>query len=617
MEFQPTNPSPLIEDHGPVQVRDRFSSRFAFFVAAIGSAIGFGNVWRFPSLVYEFGGGAFFLPYLLALFLFGIPLLVLEVAQGQHYEAGAYYSMLLAWTLNAFFQSFGEGNFWAQEQVTGTEAKQYFYENIIGTSTLGDDLLPTRVDAKNSFYSLLTWTLIYFSVAYGMEWTSRITNFTVGLPIVLLFVFLGRSVTLEGSGDGIYEYIGDSNWSVLTEKPAVWSRAVSQIFFSLGVTFGVMTAYGSHCKKNEPAFMNSCTVAITNSFIAGFAVFATLGHLALLEGHDSVSDLEYSSFGLVFGSWPVALGTMPGGEHWIRAFFVMLFFLGIDSAFAHVECVLTVLSDTKIEHFDKRWASALVSFGTFLLSLIYATDAGLIFLDTVDYYINFVMIFIGFLKCFVAGWIYKIEGQIESLGANIVFAYMTTTFVSLLLACVCWFGLGELALGFAGLVLFYTIGMLFVFNLMRERKGANPDLKWKDMCYDLYMKNVMDLRSDLSRSAGYLPVIWAVLIKHVIPPVLLVLFFLGADATTSDADGNEVKVFGRYGGYPTQPYQVLGVLTVVFVSFLFGSSLVFPQWYDVLQKSDGSNAIDPTPANAVEMKSTKANNDVEDEPAII
>ena len=119
---------------------------------------------------------------------------------------------------------FFSDNFWAQDQVTGSEAKEYFYNNIIGMSTLGDNLLPTRLVGKNVFYSLLTWTIIYFGVAYGLEWTGRVTYFTMGFPVVILFVFLGRAITLEGSGDGLEEYIGDSNWGVLTNRPEVWSK---------------------------------------------------------------------------------------------------------------------------------------------------------------------------------------------------------------------------------------------------------------------------------------------------------------------------------------------------------------------------------------------------------
>lgn len=637
MDSPAVSPTPLqktnetsVETKG--EGRERFSSRLAFYFSAVGSAVGFGNVWRFPSLVFEYGGGAFFIPYLLALFLVGIPLLVLEISLGQHFQLGdvgcfgkiherlrgvglasiacgymlvTYYSMLLAWTFNAFFASFRADNFWDQDEVSGTEAKEYFYQTIIGMDTLGDDLKPTRLVGMNVFYSLLTWVVIYFSVAYGLEATGKVTYVTMGFPLVILFVFLGRSLTLEGSGNGINEYIGESNWGIFSDHPEIWSRAVSQIFFSLGTTFGIMTAYGSHCKRNEPAFLNSCVVALSNSmfsFISGFAVFATLGHLAYLEGLDSVADLEYSSFGLVFGSWPVALGTLPGGQHWIRLFFIMLFMLGIDSAFSFMEAFLTVLHDTKLFHnVDRKRASLVLTACAFLLSTLYATDAGLIFLDSVDYYINFVIIFVGFVKCVAAGWVYKIETQIECLGPKIVFVYITTTFGSVLLACAMWFGVGNAAAGFFGLVISYAMGIAYVGYLMSKKKQEDQTLTWSDMLFDLTMGNVMKLREDLVSSVGHIPVAWAFLIRHFIPQVLLILFFLGADATTIDEEGNEVKVFGSYGGYATT-YQVLGILTVVFAGFLVVSSLVFPNLYEALETVDETEkSIDKNNIDEIEM----------------
>jgi solute carrier family 6 GABA transporter-like protein 1 len=134
--------------------------------------------------------------------------------------------MLLAWVCNAFFDSFGSNNFWAQPQVTGSEAKDYFFNEIIGMGTLGPDLRPTRLVGKNVGYSFLTWAVIYLCIAFGIKWTGRITYFTMGLPVVLLFVFLGRALSLPGSQDGVEAYIHDSNWEVLSQRPEVWSKAV-------------------------------------------------------------------------------------------------------------------------------------------------------------------------------------------------------------------------------------------------------------------------------------------------------------------------------------------------------------------------------------------------------
>ena len=179
----------------------------------------------------------FFVPYLMALFLIGLPLLILEISLGQYYQTGdigvfgsfnrrlrgigltsvvcsfivvTYYSMLIAWVINAFFDSFGPNDPWATDGTTGEEAVGYFYSTVIGMDTLGDDLRPTRIVGKNVGYSFLTWLLIWLCLAFGTKWTGRITYFTMGLPIVLLFVFLGKAVSLPGASDGINAYIGTS-----------------------------------------------------------------------------------------------------------------------------------------------------------------------------------------------------------------------------------------------------------------------------------------------------------------------------------------------------------------------------------------------------------------------
>ena len=106
---------------------------------------------------------------------------------------------------------------------------------IIGMESLGEDQMATRMVWKNAGYSLLSWLVIYLCVAFGLKATGRITYFTMGLPVILLFVFLGRAVSLPGAQLGTQEYIKDTNWDVLSDG-VVWSKAVSQIFFSLSIT---------------------------------------------------------------------------------------------------------------------------------------------------------------------------------------------------------------------------------------------------------------------------------------------------------------------------------------------------------------------------------------------
>jgi SNF family Na+-dependent transporter len=258
-----------------------------------------------------------------------------------------------------------------------------------------------------------------------------------------LFVFLGRAVSLEGSELGVEEYIGKWEMSSLKTMPDAWSTAVSQIFFSIGVTFGIMTAFGSYNEANEPAARHSMVIACSNSmfsFISGFAVFAAMGHLSIQTG-TPVADLDFAGFSLVFGTWPVVMSTLPGGVHWVRLLFFDLFLLGIDSGFGLLEGSLTAAADTVyLSKYSKAQLAGGMSIMGFLCSLLYCTDAGLNFLDVVDFYINFVMLLVGFFEAFAAGWIFGLDEQIKSCGFEAVACYFAANFISVLVACAVWFG---------------------------------------------------------------------------------------------------------------------------------------------------------------------------------
>lgn len=371
--------------------------------------------------------------------------------------------------------------------------------------------------------------------------------------------------------------------SVLTEQPDVWSAAVSQIFFSLSVAMGTMTAYGSGCPRGEPATLNSTVVGISNcmfSFISGFAVFASLGHLAYVADVD-VSELDYSGFSLVMGTWPVIFGTLPGGDHWVRLLFFDLFLLGIDSAFSILEAPITVLKDWIHLESTAKWKIVLgCSLSGFFLSWIYATDAGLLFLDTIDYYINFVLLLIGLFETFAAGWVFGLEEQIALLGPTIVFLYMFTNFGSVILACGLWFGLNNdnaVWGGFVGLIGSYLVGMAIVLYLLKKKRDANPGKwTWKKILYEISFRNVMTLKKELSTVVGYVSTAWAVGMRQLIPHLLLIAFINLAAA--DNADGK--SLFGHYSGYPMWPYQVLGILCVVFVAMLFLIGLASPHVYE-------------------------------------
>ena len=406
-------------------LRDRWPSRTAFIYAAIGSAVGLGNIWRFPFLAEKFGGGAFLIPFLIALFVAGIPLLILEFALGQKIQKGAvdslaaikkklsglgwwalftafivisYYVVIMAWSLIYLFASFGTQ--WSENPET------YFFSNVLQLSESVDSIgaiVPAIFIAL-----LINWIFIYFAIRKGVKSVSKIVMITVPLPIILLIVLLIRAFTLDGAMIGITEYL-TPDFSALFDTE-VWIAAVSQVFFSLSVAFGVMIAYSSYNKKDSDINKNAFTVGIADTviaIIAGFVVFGTLGFMAEQQGV-AFDEVVASGPGLAFVAFPQALSLMPFATLFSVLFFITLLTLAIDSAFALVEAVNTSIKDkTKMK---KQHIALIVCVLGFLAGIIYTTNAGLYLLDAVDHFVTSVsLIVIGILECIAVGWIFGAE----------------------------------------------------------------------------------------------------------------------------------------------------------------------------------------------------------------
>jgi len=342
-------------------LRERWPSRAAFIFAAIGSAAGLGNIWRFPYLTYKYGGGAFLIPYLIALFVTGIPLLILEFALGQKIQKGAvdafaairrkfsvigwwailgsfiiafYYSVILAWSLKYLIASFGTK--W------GTDTNAFFASALNLSSSVGE------IGGLNWGLVValaVVWILIYLSVFKGVKSVSKVVMITMPLPIILLIILTIRAVTLPGSAVGLLYYIKPDLRALLDAE--VWVAAFSQVFFTLSVAMGIMIAYASYQKKKADVTKNAIITALSNSgisILAGFTVFGTLGYMATQQGV-AVPDVVSSGVGLAFIVFPKAISLMPLASVFAVLFFLTLISLGIDSAFSLVEASGTVITD--------------------------------------------------------------------------------------------------------------------------------------------------------------------------------------------------------------------------------------------------------------------------------
>ena len=405
--------------------RQRWSSRTIFLFAAIGSAVGLGNVWRFPYLTYKFGGGAFLIPYLVSLLVLGIPLLILEFAIGQKLQRGAvdafktvnhklrgigvgailagfvvvvYYAVVIAWALVFFVNSFRAKLPWADD------SESYFFGSVLqisdGVGNLGG------MNWMLLIALFVVWLSIFLIVRKGVKGVGKVVAITMPLPIILLVILFVRGVTLPGALDGIFYYLNPDFSALLSAE--VWMAAASQIFFTLSLAFGIMVAYASFNKETQDVTGDSYITAITNSAIslfAGFVVFAVLGYMAMANGV-GVEEVVASGPGLAFVVFPQALSLMPLAWFFSALFFLMLLTLGIDSAFSLVEAVNTVIGDKYIKPNRER-ISFVVCSVAFLLGIIFTTGAGLYFLDIVDHFItSFGLVLVGIFECIAIGWIY-------------------------------------------------------------------------------------------------------------------------------------------------------------------------------------------------------------------
>lgn len=405
--------------------RERWNSRTAFVFAAIGSAAGLGNAWRFPYMAAQNGGGAFLIPYFIALITAGIPLLIAEFALGHKFQAGApvafgkikkgweslgwwaivssfvivtYYSVIMAWVVDYLWYSF---------TVAWGNAPQDFFLNRVlqissGPGELGGFSIPVLIGI------ILAWGAIYWCIRNGVHSVGKVVKWTVPLPIAMLGILAIRALTLPGAVEGVNYYLNPDFSKLLDAK--VWASAYGQVFFTLSLAFGVMVAYASYLPKDSDITNNALITVFSNcgiSFLAGFAVFGTMGYMAQTKGA-MVSEVAGSGgIGLAFWTYPEAISMLPfGSAIFALVFFIMLFTLGIDSAFSLIEGVVAGLVDKW--GWTKKKVVRLTCLVGFVISLLYVTKGGLYWLDIVDRYINnFSIVGVGLFEAIAIGWIYK------------------------------------------------------------------------------------------------------------------------------------------------------------------------------------------------------------------
>ncbi|NVO61719.1 sodium-dependent transporter [Photobacterium damselae] len=406
--------------------REQWGSRAGFILAAVGSAIGLGNIWRFPYMAYENGGGAFFIPYLFAMLTAGIPFMIMEFTLGHKLRSAAprafaklggkyewlgwfqvfiaaviavYYVAVIGWTISYLGFSF--------KQSWGSDTNAFFFSEYLklgehSPSQLGGFQLHIAIPMMIAW--AITFAAIYSGVKGGIERASKIM-----MPLLFIMVLglITRVIFLPGALDGL-NYLFQPDFSKILDAK-VWSAAYGQIFFTLSVGFAIMIAYSSYLPSKSDINNNAFMTVLINcgfSITAGVLIFAVLGYMAQ-EQAKPLTEVVSAGVGLAFVTIPAAINLLPAPYILGPLFFLALVVAGLSSHISIIEAVTSAVID-KLNWSRKK--AAIVVCGTgFIVSMAFATNGGLLLLDLVDYFINNVALLSScLLELLIVGWLVKI-----------------------------------------------------------------------------------------------------------------------------------------------------------------------------------------------------------------
>ncbi len=410
---------------------NQWQSRSGFVLAAVGSAVGLGNIWRFPYLAYENGGGAFLIPYLIALVTAGIPILMLEFNLGYKLKGSApltfsklgnfewlgwwqvtisfvistYYAVIVAWALSYAFFSI--------PQSWGTDTGGFLFNSYLGLTETWNVSWLGGLQLNVVIPLVFVWLTVYIVLSRGVKKGIEKAN-KIFMPVLFILVLIMaiRGVTLDGASLGL-NALFTPDWSGMTNA-SVWIAAYGQVFFSLSIAFAIMITYASYLPEksdiNNNAFMTGLA-DVGFCLLAGVAVFGALGFMATQQGV-AMDEVVAGGVGLAFAVFPQILNEMPLGEVVGVFFFVSLVFAGLSSLISIVETFIAAFIDKfNIERKKAvNWSVGVAA----LVSLLFATGSGLYLLDVADYFINnYGIVFSGLAEIIIIGWVLNRTGRMR------------------------------------------------------------------------------------------------------------------------------------------------------------------------------------------------------------
>ena len=331
----------------------QWSSSFGFTLAAVGSAVGLGNIWKFPYMVGESGGSAFVIAYLFCIALVGFPILVAEWLIGRRgqknpintfSDVAASEGLSRSWGIVGFtgilggflilsFYSVIGG--WALNYITKAGSGSFAGQDSTGVSATFDGMLASAstLSIWHTVFMVITALIVGVGVTRGIEMTAKVLMPLLG---VILFVIVGYNVVNGGFMEAV-NYLFAPNLSKITGD--VMLAALGHAFFTLSIGMGIMVAYGSYLGREVNLLKTARTVVILDTVIAlaaGLAIFPIIFH----NGLDPASGP-----GLIFVSLPIAFGSMTGGAIIGTLFFLLITFAAVTSSISLLEPSVELLQE--------------------------------------------------------------------------------------------------------------------------------------------------------------------------------------------------------------------------------------------------------------------------------
>ncbi|KAK7603556.1 hypothetical protein V9T40_003555 [Parthenolecanium corni] len=436
--------------------RETWAKKVEFLLAVIGFAVDLGNVWRFPYICYQNGGGAFLIPYSLMFLFGGLPLFYMELALGQFHRCGCltlwkhicpalkgvgyaiclldiymgmYYNTVIGWAVYYLFASMRSELPWTScynswntpncapisnytwDNMT-SPAKEFFERSVLERHKSDglDQLGPIKWSLALCVFTV--FLLVYFSLWKGVRSAGKAVWITALAPYVVLVILLVRGISLPGSAEGIRYYL-TPEWHKL-KNSKVWIDAASQIFFSLGPGFGTLLALSSYNKFSNNCYRDAILTSSINcltSFLAGFVIFSVLGYMAHIQ-NKSVAEVGLEGPGLVFIVYPEAIAMMTGSVFWAIIFFLMLITLGLDSTFGGLEAMVTALCDEypRLLRAHREIFVAVLLIGVYICALPTTTYGGYYLVNLLNVFgPGLAILFIVFVEAAGVCWIYGVD----------------------------------------------------------------------------------------------------------------------------------------------------------------------------------------------------------------